>query len=315
MVVTYDRGVQYLKDRFPLVEVEGFNIATVNNRVSLSGTARDGLVHMVRGHSKYLELKKNIFPQFDPDIVITDFEPMTAHLARHFDLPLMTIDNQHLIRYVDFPCPAKLRPSMLLTEMVIEAFIPGPDLSLVTTFYFGKVKNDRTFLFPPILSDEILGLEPSEGENVVVYLTYGYDTLMDTLAGLSPERFLVYGAGRIGSEGNLVFRPYGREGFLADLASSRAVIASGGFSLMSEALYLRKPYLGIPVKNQFEQEINTYLLKELGYGERSPDAGKSAIEGFLGQLPHYRERLRSYRPRGNADLFARIHAGLTALTG
>ena len=34
------------------------------------------------------------------------------------------------------------------------AMAPRPDLSLVTTFYFGELRNDRTLLFPPILRSE-----------------------------------------------------------------------------------------------------------------------------------------------------------------
>lgn len=315
VVVTYDRGIRYLKDRFPLFEVEGFNIATADNRVSVARTIRDGLVHLVRGHPKYMALKKGLFPKFEPDVVITDFEPMTAHLAKHFDLPLVTIDNQHMIRYVDFPLPAKLRPSWLLTEMVIGAFIPKPDLSLVTTFFFGKAKNSKTSLFPPILSEEIFRLAPSEGDDVVVYLTYGYDTLMDTLKCFKDQRFLIYGSGRAGSEGNLVFRPYGREGFLADLADGRAIIASGGFTLISEALYLRKPYLGIPVRNQFEQEINTYLVEKLDYGMRSSGGSRRDIGDFLERASYYRTQLTSYDPGDNRNLFMRVDACLAELTG
>jgi uncharacterized protein (TIGR00661 family) len=314
-VVTYDRGVRYLEGRFPLVEVEGLNIATVDNRVSVSRTVRDGLVHLVRGHPKYLELKREFFPEFKPDLVITDFEPMTAHLARHFDLPLITIDNQHMIRYVDFPCPNNLRPSMLMTEIVIGAFVPAPDLSLVTTFYFGKVKNERTFLFPPILTDEVLRLTPTDGGSIVVYSTYGYKTVLDTLATFTEQRFLIYGSGRTGLEGNLVFRPYGREVFLKDLAACKGVIATAGFTLISEALYLRKPYLGIPVKNQFEQEINAYLIEELNYGARSSDGSRDDIEDFLDRSSHYSAQLESYRSSDNSDLFARIDVSLSTLTG
>src|SRR6185369_12152091 len=43
------------------------------------------------------------------------------------------------------------------------------------------------------------------------------------------------------------------DGFLRDLSGAKAVIANAGFSLISEGLYLDKPYLAIPVKNQFEQ--------------------------------------------------------------
>ncbi len=39
---------------------------------------------------------------------------------------------------------------------MIRAMVPQPDVSLVTTFYIGRVTNDRTFLFRPILRREVV---------------------------------------------------------------------------------------------------------------------------------------------------------------
>ena len=44
-------------------------------------------------------------------MVITDFEPMTAYLAYTNDLPLITIDNQHRMRYMQYDGPAHRIPT------------------------------------------------------------------------------------------------------------------------------------------------------------------------------------------------------------
>ncbi len=312
-IVTYDKGIRYLGGRFPLVEVEGFNIATVHNRVSVTRTMSDGIRHLIRGHRRYEEMKKQLFASFRPEVVITDFEPMTAHLARHLRVPLISIDNQQFIRFVEFPCPAEHEVSMLMAKTVITAFIPEPDLVFVTAFYPGKPTNSRVRICPPILGEDVMALTPSEGESTLVYLSYGHKRLVETLAGFPEERFLVYGSERSGSEGNVTFRPYGRKSFLADLASSKAVIASAGFSLISEALHLKKPYLGIPVKNQFEQEINAHLIKVLGYGEYTADPGRQDVEDFLANVEYYRRRLAAYRSPGNSFLLSQLDEGLASL--
>ena len=76
------------------------------------------------------------------------------------------------------------------------------------------------------------------------------------------------------ADGALVFRPFSETVFLDDLRSARAVIAGGGFSLLSECVYLHKPVLSIPVEGQFEQVLNARYLEKLGYGEyaRGADA-------------------------------------------
>lgn len=50
------------------------------------------------------------------------------------------------------------------------------------------------------------------------------------------------------NDGNLQFKNFNEDEFYRDLASCRAVITNGGFSLMTEALYLQKPILSVPVK-------------------------------------------------------------------
>jgi uncharacterized protein (TIGR00661 family) len=244
--------------------------------------------------------------------VITDFEPMTAYLAHHYDLPLITLDNQHRIRYMAYPCPRHLKRDAVVTEAVIRAMIPRPDVSLATTFYYGKLRNDRTFLFPPILRREILDLAPTTGERILVYATQGYETLLDRLRRFPRERFVVYGFDREGADANLRFEPFSHAGFLEHLASARAVIATAGFTLMTECLHLRKPYLALPMRGQFEQELNALLLDRLGYGKNGRRPTVDVIGEVLYRIPETRERLRA-GPRVSRATTVRGRAGSLGL--
>ena len=109
----------------------------------------------------------------------------------------------------------------------------------------------------------------TQGDHVLVYATGGFESLLSVLAEFRRETFLVYGYERTGSEGRLQFKPFSREGFLIDLASAKAVIATAGFTLISEALYLRKPYFALPMQGQFEQQLNAFQLQSLGYGKQA----------------------------------------------
>lgn len=83
-VVSYDRGYRNFKDDFDVFETEGLHIASSNNRVSKVRTFTDNLQRLTRGQQKLQTLRKNIFKIFQPDCVLTDFEPMTAYLAHHY---------------------------------------------------------------------------------------------------------------------------------------------------------------------------------------------------------------------------------------
>ena len=183
---------------------------------------------------------------------------------------------------------------------------PKPDVSLVTTFSFGEVRNQRTFLFPPIVRREVLSLEPRSEDHILVYVTSGFDSLLGELRDFHREKFSVYGYDRSGQQGVLTFKPFSTDGFLHDLATAKAVIATAGFTLISEALSLKKPYLALPMQGQFEQQLNGYQLSQLGYGKSVDAPEAEAIGDFLYRLPDFRRQLSSYTPGDNGAIKAKL---------
>jgi uncharacterized protein (TIGR00661 family) len=167
------------------------------------------------------------------------------------------------------------------------------------------VKKKDTFLFPPILRAEVLNAAATEGDAVLVYVTSAAGELAELLKS-ARARFLCYGFGREGKDSNLEFRKPGLDGFLRDLCGCKAVIANAGFSLISEALHLAKPYLAWPVKGQFEQIFNAYYISRKGYGAYWDDLSKERVESFLFNLNQYREQLASYPRADNSALFTKL---------
>jgi uncharacterized protein (TIGR00661 family) len=305
-LVSYDRGYRNLADDFDVFETEGLTIASSDNRVSLVRTFTQNIRRLPEGFEKLQQLRRTLFREFQPDCVITDYEPMTAHLAGVHDLPLITIDNQHRMRYMEIDYPPDLETEAQVTRNISRAIVPRPDVSLVTTFFFGKVLNDRTFLFPPILRPAVLERRARDDGHTLVYLTSGFETLLEQLSRFERERFVVYGYDRTETRGNLDYRPFDRERFMDDLASARAVVATAGFTLISEALFLRKPYLALPMTGQFEQQLNGYMLEKLGYGKNVRDASADAVGDFLYRLPEYTDRLRAYEATDNRAILAKL---------
>ena len=231
---------------------------------------------------------------------------MTAYLANHFNVPLITLDNQHRMRYMDLAVPDRLLPGMTLTKTIIRGMIPHPDVSLVTTFHFGPVTNDRTFLFGPLIRPLILSAAPSKGDHIIVYFTKGAGSFINRLREYKQEQFFVYGQGKEGVQDNITFRPFSREGFVSDLVSCKAVMASAGFTLITEALHLKKPYLALPTKGQFEQELNAVMLDQMGCGKGALRVTGETIGDFLYRLPEYRKNLEEYQPSDDSEIKSKL---------
>ncbi len=300
-IVSYDRGYRNLSGDFDVLEIVGLTIVSEDNEVSKLKTIAANLTKLPEGTRAFNSLR-GLFKQFSPECVISDFEPTTAYLANHYKLPLISLDNQHRMRYMDYVCPDELKQEAFVTETVIRAMVPKPWVSLITTFHFGPLKNSHSFLFPPILRKNILALGTTEQDHILVYVTSGFDSLIDCLSSFDREQFIVYGSEHTGQRNNILFKEFSADGFPRDLAACKAVIATAGFTLISEALYLNKPYLAFPMQGQFEQQLNAHMLEKKGYGVRGGKVDEKTIAAFLYQLPKYKTTLSQYPRDANHQI-------------
>ena len=248
--------------------------------------------------------------QFSPQLVISDFESWSYWFAQVHHLPVISIDNMQIIsrcHHEDDVYQAD-PAGFLLAKGIVRTKLPGCAHYVITTFFHPLVKRDRTTLVPPIVRPEILGTQPSQGQHVLVYQSGpGSETIANTLKLFPDQQFLVYGMRRgiVGPEvdGNLEHRPFSETQFVQDLASAKAVIAGGGFSLMGEAVYLHKPMLAVPLEGQFEQTLNAVYLQKLGYGLFRAQIAKADVEELLQRADEFARNLESYVQVGNTRLF------------
>jgi len=305
-VASFDRGLRNLKDDFEVTEIGGLRLAYVHNRVRYGKTVLGNLLNVPQAARsiRALERKAN---GWNLDLVITDFEPITCHLGHKLGLPIIAIDNQHLLTDTEITYPREYRREAVATRLVTKLMTPHADAYLVISFFTPRVKprKKKTFLFPPILREEILQAKPTDSDFILVYVTSAADELTAVLKNVR-QRFVCYGFDRDGRDGNLEFRKPSMDGFLRDLCNCRAIVANAGFSLISEAFYLGKPYLAWPVKRQFEQVFNAYYIGETGYGAYWEDLNKERVESFLFNLDEYRNNLEKYPRGGNSAILGKV---------
>ncbi|MBZ5524067.1 MAG: glycosyltransferase [Acidobacteriia bacterium] len=309
-VVSFDRGLRNLSDRFDVTEIYGLRFSYVDNRVRYRKTLARNLLTAPQAARSVARLMR-LADEWKIELVITDFEPLSCHVGRRKKLPVISIDNQHCLTNTDITWPREYRREAAAAKLVTRIMTPRADAYLVTSFFTVNVRSGNTFLFPPILRSEVIEAQATAGEHVLVYVTSPAPALARLLTSVR-RPFIAYGFGREGQEGNILFKKPDMTGFLEDLKSCQAVVANAGFSLVSEALYLGKPYLAVPVKSQFEQTFNAYYLDKMGYGAYWEDLNKERVESFLFNLPVFRENLARYPRRGNTELFEKLDALIRA---
>ena len=311
-IVSFDRGLLNLKETFPVTEISGLTITYVNNRVRYKRTLAANLLKAPRVARSNKQLARMVEDE-NIQLVITDFEPLTCHVAHRKKLPVIAIDNQHAITNTEVSLPRGFRRDAAAVKVVTRMMTPHADAYFVLSFFPAPVKRRNTFVFPPILRQEVLAAKPRQGDYAVVYVTSPSKELAALLRQVR-YKFIAYGFGCEGQEGNILFKKPSMTGFLSDLTGAGAVIANAGFSLVSEALHLGKPYLAVPVQNQFEQTFNAYYVDKLGYGAWWEKLDKEKVESFLFNLPVYSENLKAYARSGNGALLAKLDALIASLT-
>jgi uncharacterized protein (TIGR00661 family) len=317
-IIASGRAVKFLSERFADVnEIHGLHIAYEENRVRKGKTFWSNVLSGATGIPKNIKAYFELVEDFHPDVVISDFESWTYLYGRLHDVPVISIDNMQIINRCKIPDDVieGHRADFEIAKAFVKSKLPGCAHYLITTFFRPMVRKERTTLCPPILRPEILAARSSEGDHLLVYQTAeGHDELAQTLTetGL-PCR--IYGMRRDLSEdvveGNLTYRPFSETGFIEDLASARGVIASGGFTLMGEAVYLHKPMLAVPLSGQFEQVLNSRYLDRIGYGMYAPDLDEpETVHAFIERLPRCAEKLADYSQDGNTVLLGEVDAHL-----
>jgi len=305
-VVSFDRGLTNLRRDFEVTEIHGWRLAYADNRVRYRQTVAKNLLGARQTVASVERLKK-LSEEWQVELVITDFEPLSCHVGHRRHIPVISIDNQHCLTNAAVSYPREYRADAAATKMVVRMMVPRADAYLVTSFFSAKVTRRNTFLFPPILRESVMRAKAQTGEQVLVYVTYPAPALAKLLASVR-SRFVAYGFGREGQDGNVLYKKPTLDGFLEDLISAKAIVANAGFSLVTEALHLGKPYLAIPVKHQFEQIFNAYWLEKAGHGAYWDELNRERVESFLYNVPHYRENLRTYPRQGNDALFTKLDA-------
>ena len=104
------------------------------------------------------------------------------------------------------------------------------------------------------------------GDHVFVYQTTISTEFICKILKKMNEKFIIYGFNKDQVDGNLVFKRFNEDEFYHDISNAKAIITNGGFTVISEALYLKKPIFSLPIKNQFEQILNGKFIQKLGVG-------------------------------------------------
>ena len=221
-----------------------------------------------------LHLSKEIIdlPVRNYDLVLSDFEPISAWACKLKNVPCISVSHQAAFKSPAVPQPEK----SLLFESIIKLYAPA---SQNIGFHF---KSYDSFIATPVIRKKIRQLNPINDGHYTIYLPSANKwQLQELLTPLKNAQWQIFLPGLMQYEKvkNIEFFPVSEAVFIESLRSCTGIICGAGFELPAEALFLGKKLWVIPIKGQFEQKCNAYALELMGV-KTSKSISEINIETF-----------------------------------
>lgn len=198
----------------------------------------------------------NHFPIEKYDLIINDFEPITAHSARKKKKNIIGLSHQASLLFDETP-----KVKNKTGETILKYYAPT---SKHYGFHFEEY-NDSIFL--PIIRDKIRELNPKQGDDYLVYLpSYRPAEIIEKLSLIKDSKWIIFSpfVKEVFKQFNVEVYPVDELLFTKTLKNCKGVLCGAGFELPAESIYLKKKLFVIPIKGQYEQLCNCEALKRIG---------------------------------------------------
>ncbi len=211
-----------------------------------------------KGNLKKLISEVKNLPILEYDLVINDFEPVSAWACYFKGKECISLSHQSAVLYKDSPKPKK---NDLIGKIALKRYAPS------TANYGFHFKKYGEHIYTPVIRKEIREIKVENSGHYTVYLpAYSDKKIIKFLSEFPEITWEVFSKHTVHpyQEGNIFIHCIQNESFIRSLATAEGVFCGAGFETPAESLFLKKKLLVVPMKNQYEQQCNAKALKEMG---------------------------------------------------
>jgi uncharacterized protein (TIGR00661 family) len=198
------------------------------------------------------------FPVKNYDLIVNDFEPISAWAARKKEVPIISLSHQSALLSKNAPRPRIVDP---FGEWILKNYAP---VKKYVGFHFEEYDKN---IFTPVIRSAIREAKVSNQGHYTVYLpAYDDKKLVQRLMKgpkvkwhiFSKHTKTPYHVGRIS------VYPVSGVDFVESVVTSAGVLCGAGFETPAEVLNMNKKLIVVPMKSQYEQHCNAAALRKLG---------------------------------------------------
>ena len=197
------------------------------------------------------------FPIKQFDLVITDFEPVSAWSALMHGVPCIEMSHQAAVIHPNAP---KTNAKNRIGEYILNHYCPTKEK---IGFHFDCYGEN---IHTPVIRSSVRTIDAKNLGHYTVYLPAYHDEVLLHFLKQFPVKWEVFSKFTKAktTHDNVHFYPIDNEGFTRSFANCEGVLCGAGFELPAEALYLQKKLLVIPMIGQYEQQCNAEAAKNMG---------------------------------------------------
>ncbi|WP_370897340.1 glycosyltransferase family protein [Chryseobacterium gossypii] len=191
------------------------------------------------------------------DLIINDFEPLTAWACKIRKLPVIGLSHQASMSFKETPKPEK---KDFFGELVLKYYAPAEKK---LGFHF---ENYHPQIKKPVIRKKIRNLNPEKKGYYLVYLpSFSDENIIRVLKEIPVEWKIFSKYSKIQfKEGNAEVFPIDEIQYLKYFEHCDGILCNAGFETPAEALFMDKKLFVIPIHNQYEQECNACALDKMG---------------------------------------------------
>jgi len=191
------------------------------------------------------------------DLIISDFEPITAWASRLQNKKCIGISNQCSFLSKMTPRP---KDRNFTGETILKWMAPVQE---PIGLHFESYDD---FIFTPIIKESLIRSRTTDRGHYTVYLpTYDIEHILSEVYKIKSAKFEIFTQVKKPHWiGKCIIRPIQKDLFEESLRTCHGVISAAGFQTAVESLYLGKKLMVIPTRGQYEQECNAISLQNLG---------------------------------------------------
>jgi uncharacterized protein (TIGR00661 family) len=191
------------------------------------------------------------------EVIISDYEPITSWSSLLKEKCYISISNQSSFYSKKIPKP---KNTDYISEFGIKWLAPAQ-------CPIGINYDDYDdFIFKPILREDIINAKVSDKGYYLIYLPQiSLKKIIKECRENPLQNFIIFtDVDKKFTQKNCQVFPTSYSDFSYYLINCHGVMCSGGFQTTSEALYLQKKLMVVPVKGQWEQKCNSEALRRKG---------------------------------------------------